>query len=409
MGLQGADELRRVIGLDEESYLRVAGQSHADVRGYILYTAADEVQKTSIYLMRLREYLQGDAVSPLAGQLDRVMITQVLEDSHTRQRRLVELLTTLVLFSTCNEQDYYRHMLLLEELDGLLSANDDRKEFYGVPSKNVEDSIRHQISWINSVAAKLDSSKMWYVVNGLSLTAPEKLHPGRVLSSQRQRIRKALPVMTSGERLQLGLSYGAVYGHISEMIHYAPNRSDVFLPTNDETLGGTLLGLLAFSILSRCYELLGRPDLSIAKKISGSLARSDASRIVGRAGQRTAEVGDFVLAAGDLAEVLAIKESSYGLVSYRVRYLAERPNPEVLEDWFPTFHVQKLYSKAQYREGLDRLVAQGLLSAADARRLKDAADAEVSEALRASMVHTWRLGLRDWVRDRQRRDRPNSG
>jgi hypothetical protein len=180
MGLQGADELRRVIGLDEESYLRVAGQSHADVRGYILYTAADEVQKTSIYLMRLREYLQGDAVSPLAGQLDRVMITQVLEDSHTRQRRLVELLTTLVLFSTCNEQDYYRHMLLLEELDGLLSANDDRKEFYGVPSKNVEDSIRHQISWINSVAAKLDSSKMWYVVNGLSLTAPEKLHPGRV-------------------------------------------------------------------------------------------------------------------------------------------------------------------------------------------------------------------------------------
>ena len=403
IGLQGASELRTAIGLTEEGYLRVAGQSHADARGYLLYTAADEVQKTAIYLMRLREYVQGEVMSPFQGQLERTIVTQVLEDSQARERRLLELLTVLVLFATCNEQDYYRHLLLLEELDDLVAARDDRKEFYGVPSNNVIDSIAHQSEWTREVAGSLDGKKIWYSVDSVDLSQPEKLRPGRILSSQRQRIRRALPLMTPGERLLFGLTYGASYGEASETIHYSPSRQDAFLPDDERAFGATALGLLALSVLARAYQLLGKPDLPLARKISDALARSDAAKLVARAAARPAEVGDIVLAGDNLAEALEVAESPYGLVSYKVHYLAERPKPTVDEDWFPALHIVRLYGKSDFRDGVRRMAAKGLITPEEGDKLRSLDDAHVAEAVRGSVTRTWQMGLRDWIRGRGRR------
>src|SRR5687767_887252 len=63
-GLRGAAELRGRLNIDEETYLTVAGQALGNARDYIVYTALDEVEKTAMYLMRLRELLQGEPIKP---------------------------------------------------------------------------------------------------------------------------------------------------------------------------------------------------------------------------------------------------------------------------------------------------------------------------------------------------------
>lgn len=133
-GLRCAAELRKHLSIDETKYSLFAGQVLDDCRSHVLYIALDEVKKASIHLMRLRDLLdEKDSTkqSGKRGRLDRLLTTSVLEEQQMRVRRLLELLVTLILFSTTNEQSYYRHLLLLEDLEQSLSENTDLQDFWG--------------------------------------------------------------------------------------------------------------------------------------------------------------------------------------------------------------------------------------------------------------------------------------
>ena len=206
VSLKGGAALRELLGVDEESYLYAAGQSWADPRSYVLYTALDEVDKTAMYLLRIRELLSGPTVSPLDDRMSRQLITHLLEEQRGRVRRLLEALVVLVLFETTNEQAYYRHLLLLEGLNDYLSSNSDLEEFYGARSANIDDSIDHQMEWIREVEDEIDLARTWYARSEGPLPARDKLKPGFVLSSVRARVRQAIPSMTDSERLLFGYS-----------------------------------------------------------------------------------------------------------------------------------------------------------------------------------------------------------
>jgi hypothetical protein len=74
--LRCAQELRDSLAIDEPMYLHTAGQAVGDARAYGIYTALDEVVKVALWLMRMREFLQGEAVDPRGGVIERLLQEQ---------------------------------------------------------------------------------------------------------------------------------------------------------------------------------------------------------------------------------------------------------------------------------------------------------------------------------------------
>ncbi|MBW8036310.1 MAG: hypothetical protein FVQ79_11935 [Planctomycetes bacterium] len=395
--LQGGENLRYCLGLSEEDVLFSAGYLFADARGYLLYRAADEVQKAGMYLMRLQEAVSEELDKTDKTHVTRLITTHVIEEQQARIRRLLELLVMLVLFSTTNDQPYYQHMLRFEALDDILSKNDDLKEFYGARNANLDHSISMHIDAIKEDEKQINLAKCWYLRKRSSIKMISNPLPGRILSSMRSRIRSSLPLMTNNEKLLFGFTYGASYGRASENVHFSPMQFD--LPQN--VTYEYHIGLLCASILDRCYLLLGQPDVPGLKKIHDSLNRTTSTELVKKVTVREMEIGNIVLAYGDLAEIIDVKTSSHGYRSYLVRYLAEKPMPQISKDWFPAYLVQLLYTKTQFMEKIAIREKEGSIPAGTLGLMKGFSEEELLGLIRESMVVIWNVGLRDWIRKKQ--------
>ncbi len=155
------------------------------------------------------------------------------------------------------------------------------------------------------------------------------------------------------------------------------------------------------SILDRSYLLLGQPDVPGLKKIHDSINRTSSSELVKKVTVREMEIGNIVLAYGNLAEVIDIRISSYGYRSYHVRYLAEKPMPHISEDWFPAYLVQLLYTKTQFIEKISIREKEGSIPAGTLDLMNELSEEELLGLIRESMIVTWNVGLRDWTRKKQ--------
>jgi hypothetical protein len=162
-GLRGGMELKTYLGVSEQMFVHTAGQAAADSRAFVLYAALDEMQKAAVHLMRFQELLSDEDVPPLSAPESRLLHFAIIEELGARERRLVEVLVNLVLFSTTNEQPYYRHFLMLEELADMLRANDDLGEFQGVRSVNLDSLITRQASRIIQEQRHVDFARAWYL------------------------------------------------------------------------------------------------------------------------------------------------------------------------------------------------------------------------------------------------------
>jgi hypothetical protein len=395
--LRCARDLRDQLGLDETNYLRVAGQALADPRAHVLYTALDEVQKTSIWLIRSMEQIQGEVVDPSKGAIERLTHVFFLEDRDARIRRLLEVLVTLVLFGQSNDQPYYRHLLALEHLDSLLSQQQDAREFWDAPTNNLAWSIKSQVAFIESCEREVELAACWYLKQSEPI-ARTRLAAGQLLSSMRSRLKLALPRMRDREALLFGHSYASAYGRTSESMHYSPENRDIFAFRDSPASGVGHLGLLCFEIVIRCHELLGSPPLPRLTKVSELLERTDGNEAGSRVRARSVKVGDFVLASGALTVVVEERSSRYGYVSFRVRYLAEKPLPDVDDEWFPTYYLRPFYTREKFLDGLRQMKADGTLPPDLADRMIALPPDELLALLTDSIGMVWNDGLGAWVR-----------
>jgi hypothetical protein len=225
----------------------------------------------------------------------------------------------------------------------------------------------------------------------------EKLQGNRILSSMRSRVIAALPMMNSREKLIFGLSYNAGYGRMSTAIHYRAERSDYLLKdgAERESIGG--VGLIAMTVLLRCYRLMGRPEAPIVAKLEEVSEQTDPKTLFKSVAALDAEVGDFVLARGDLAEIVGTHESKFGYKSYRVRYLAERPMPHILEDSFPVKYTKILYRRSELLKRMKQVQENAVQ--VDSPEHRDAFSWENTQAnLRESVIREWKAGLGKKVR-----------
>lgn len=391
--IRGANDLRQNLHTDEIGFRTVAGYSHADARSYYLYAVLNEVQKAGIALMRWKELFKEKENTSDDDQISRVILESILEEQSLWLRKLSEVLISLICFDTTNENDYYRHFLLLTSLDNDLSATADLKDFYNCPNRNLEYSIAMLKDQISEIENKIDLSRCWYLRGGKKLSDRRKLNTGQILSSMRHRMKFALHRCTNGEKLTLGLSY-EYYSSTSEDIHFKPYSSKLYNKKLLTELNFTHMGLLILYILLRCQRLLKAVPKGINEQLSRVFKKNAKPKLLKKLMDTKIEVGDFILAYGDLAEVLEVKVSSYGYRCYKVRYLTERPIPEIEEDFFPAQKVRMLFRAQDIRDGFKRIVGD---------RAKYISADEVQEFSRKAVIEVWKdLNLQEHFRTKRK-------
>jgi hypothetical protein len=339
-------------------------------------------------LMRLDGFLDDPKAMP-DGQVDsieRTALDLVFEEVRLRARRLCEALTLLVLFAQTNEEAYFRHFLLLQSYLGGRWFNEELREFHGAPSAWVNRTLDMELADIHEVEKQIDATAMWYAKYSFPLI-PKKGSWKGIQTSQRERFMRALPQMRDFERMALGGAYDEAFSKPSASIHFSGASLHAPLSKSLETELGQL-GILAFCVASRCYELLGEPRGDAIEKIhTGVTSNEKAPSLLQLLNVRPGiKVGDFVAARGLLGEVLEIAESDYQYRSFRVLFLDERPLPDLTEDWFRARDVALFFSREKLDEGVKQLVG----------RAGDADD------YRSAVRETWRL--RDTVLARRPTD-----
>lgn len=331
----------------------------------------------------------------------RVILERSLDEQSFWVRKTLEVLIDC--FSGTNEHAYYRHPLLLRDLRQHISIQQDLATFYGAPSRNVEWSINRAYEEICELQEnEIDFGRVWYARQPLT-AIPTR--PDGLLTSVRARLQTALPLMHAHEKLSVGLSYGRTYGSTSEDIHFRPQATLHDINTDAIAAGIDRVAIGGIAVIKRIQELLGQVPEGINETVHDSFERNEypgqvlAVRTKGRAA-----VGEFVLAGGDLAEVVEVREGPFGYEVYNVSFLAERPLPGIDDDWFLAEHVERFYTEEEFLQKMRDAVSAGEASL-DAVELIEALPVEKRhDLIREALVATWeRAGLREWVRERQRR------
>src|SRR5450631_1555240 len=112
VGVQGADELRKELGLDELNFRRLAPNLNQKPKEYFLYRVLDEIQKAALKIFDWRESLS--EIEP--DKMQRIDYEAIIDDQQFRARKLAEALVDAILFSTTDDQAHYGDYFLLHEL-----------------------------------------------------------------------------------------------------------------------------------------------------------------------------------------------------------------------------------------------------------------------------------------------------
>ena len=295
----------------------------------------DEVEKAGVCIHDWTQKLKDDgSTSDPADHSARLMSQWLLDEQNFRARKLTEVLVDLICFSATNEPEYYRDYLQLREFNTTVRSLVDQEQFFGFRRRNSEYTADWTAKDIIAGEAKLDVSKRWYLAQPGPFREKWKKR-GVKFSSFRQHHIRSLELALPNELGVLGKTYVHAYAGMSSDIHFTPEDTSWKFDPDAVYLGFNRVGLLCLAILIRCQHLLDIvPAGTNAKLRQINDENTGPAEIVGRTKQEKAEVGDFVWAEGYICEVMEVKRSKLGYVSYLLRFAEHPPIPEIKEDWF---------------------------------------------------------------------------
>ena len=399
--IRAGEDLRALLRVDEAGYRFVAGTAHGDARGYFLYAALDEIEKVGVAVMAWDEMIGNELIDPEDAPT-RVILERTLNEQSFWTRKTLEVLIDLVCFSQTNEDPYYRHLLLLRDLSQHVSIQQDLTTFYSAPSRNVEWSINRVFEEIRELETnKIDLGRVWYASRPLTAIPTG---PSGLLTSARARLQTALPLMYPHEKLTAGLSYARAYGSTSEDIHFRPQATLRDINSDAVAAGIDRVAVAAVAVIKRMQDLLDQVPSGINETLRDAFEGNEyLGQLLRRRTTGRAAVSEFVLAGGDLAEVVEVRESPFGYEVYNVIYLAERPLPGIDHDWLLAESIERFYTEEQFLQKMREAVAAGRTPADALERIEALPVEKRHDLIRESLVETWEhAGLREWVRDQQR-------
>ena len=349
VGVMGAEELRKELGLDELNFQRLAPNLNQEPKKYFLYRVLDEIQKAALKIGDWKEYLS-EAES---DKLQRIDYETIIDDQQFRARKLAEVLVDAILFSTTDDQAHFGDYFLLHELNECARSQEDRYEFWGFHNKNSEWSANWLCEEIRKLEkAGLDPKTRWYIKDGAGLS--EKwTKKGVPFSTFRDRYKKLLPIALPSEFNTLGKSYIHAYG-MSKDVHFTPHDTSSSFDEEQIFRGVDRVGLLILALIVRCQLLLGRVPDGINKRYREMHdSNAEPARLAHSLKTKPAEIGDIVWIRGDYAEVLNVTTSKYGYPAYHVKYIERSPLADVPEDWFAGFEVKLVAEKEKVEKAAD--------------------------------------------------------
>lgn len=348
VGVQGADELRKELGLDELNFRRLAPNLNQKPKQYFLYRVLDEIQKAALKIFDWKESLSG--IEP--DKMQRIDYETIIDDQQFRARKLAEVLVDAILFSTTDDQAHYGDYFFLHELNECARSQEDRYEFFSHHNKNSEWNANWLCEEIRKLEkAGLDPKSRWYVKDGNVLN--EKWKKRVPFSSFRDRYKKILPIALPSEFNTIGKSYIHVYS-MSKDVHFTPHDTSSSFDEEQIFRGVDRVGLLILALIIRCQLLLGCVPEGINKRYREMHDSNTApAELAQSLKTKPAETGDIVWVHGDYAEVLDVTMSKYGYPAYHVKYIERSPLPDVPEDWFAGFEVKLVAKKEKVEKAVD--------------------------------------------------------
>jgi len=342
--LKGANNLRTILRMDDTSYTRVFFTAHQDARKYYIYGILDELEKAGVALMGYQEVLK-DTSGDTHDRVSRNVIASIVDQQMVWIRKLTEILAELLLFSKTNIQEYYRHYLLVNHLSDLKKVISDTKEFFASENLNHKHQKEEAINEIQQLEAKLNHASCWYLASkkGGGKHAGDK----GLLASFKGKLQQSYLIANPDQKLTLGITYENTYGRSSRSLHPNLVRPDPEMGVKNIEIGIAQIGTLAAHILILCRKLLkDRRKKGIVAQLARVFRKNKyPDKLLKSRVNPSIKKGDFVIAYGDIAEVIKINKSKYGYRSFKVKYLSSPPLAHIPIDTFPAMFVRKFYER----------------------------------------------------------------
>lgn len=358
--LRSADRLMKQLYADDHFYetATYAWVGENDAKKLFVHGVCKEVIKSCIGLTNDKEFLQ-EVPDHKKKEPDRMekIITGGITDAQTyRIRKMVELLSLLILFDRNTKRDEeYRIFLSAENLDLALARQEDFRELYeGRVISNTQHSIDDYKKRIQDDLKTLGAQELWF----LHKDRLKNLKPS-VFESKKKLFLAALLVASADERLALGISYGRGYSRTSQSVHPLLGSYDYGKDDNDTKriiTNLSYLSIICMHIMHLVYKITGINDPEgLTKAMGENFEKSEASKNIAKF-KKELEVGDIVLTSWtDLAEIIENHTSKYGYKAYKIKYLLRPPLPEFPEDWIESSNIlTRLMTKGWVRSFFEK-------------------------------------------------------
>lgn len=361
--LQISGYLLRNLPVKEESVRFIASYAYADAKSYYLYAVVSEVLSSCMSCMRVASWVDDSEEEIMFGypsmnagnetisgnRVSHLIHESVIDEFEVRFRKLQEFLCNLACFSETNEQEYYQLFFAVEGLSDIKYANQDIAEFFGNPIENFTNQSKDLLNKCNALIKKLDKNKCWFLKSGATFDLKDQ----PIISSYRQRYKKALSIATDGEKIVLGPTYKVGYGGSSKSAHALIDEHFRDYSFEDVKHAIHKIPVICLNILQRAFQLANIECPKNFKKILECAASGEgATEGIENVTRRNLDIGDLVTTdLSDVAEILKMHTSSYGYKSYYVRYLINPKIKEISEEWLPPRYIGPcLFKKQKVRE-----------------------------------------------------------
>ena len=358
--LQISGHLLRNLPIKGESFRFIASYSHADARAYYLYAVVSEVLSSCMSCMRVISWIEDSEEETLFGypkmnagnetisenRVSHLLNESVIDEFEVRFRKLQEYLCNLICFSEANEQKYYQLFFAAEALSDIRYANQDIAEFFGNPIENFNVQFIQLLDRCKALIKVSDRNKCWFLRPGINFDS--KLGQD-VMSSFRQRYKKAISIATNGEKVVLGPTYKVGYGGSSKSAHALVDEYFRDYTFDDVKHAINKIPVICLNILSRVSKIADIKCPQNFKEILDCANSGEgATQGIENVTRRNLSIGDLITTdLSDIAEILKVHTSSYGYKSYYVRYLINPKIKEISEEWLPPRYIGPCLLKKQ--------------------------------------------------------------
>ena len=391
IGFKAGHALRKQLHLDEDNFRFRAPYSHKNSRNVYVYRAIDEVQKAASCLMRWKKFFsdadKSSYTKDVEKQMMRITEQAVFDEQSLRCRKLRESLVDTILFLNTNEDIYFKDYFYLYELYEYEMDQTDREEFYGFTNRNSEAHVQ----WLRDCIIKLeraglDINKRWYLSGANSITSFKKV----ALSSFRSRYKK-ISVDQGPEIITLlAKSYLHAYGE-SRDIHFSASDTSHSFSEDSPVLKANTVALLMIHLIVKLQELSFIEDNQLNDILCGVRSKIAEPEPYIELTTPQACVGDYVLAWGDLGQVIEERKSKYGYFSYHVRYIDKPPLENITDDWFASFEVKRVGSKVELLEKVKSIISRYCGTDIDDSKIASVDDTKFEQCLRQSIHEVLKL------------------